>query len=164
MGYLKLTNQNMSKKAFTLLELIIVIIIIGVLASLALPRFAALVTQTYKVEAFNNLTALRFEMEKCLVMTTFDACACMNQINGGTFRTGLNTSPGAKFDYVVSRCGTDIDRIHFEYTLEATYKPVPVPLSQVILYVNNHAPPYGILRCGNGIWEDLGTYSGGVCL
>ncbi len=53
-----------SKSGFTLLEIIIVVIIIGVLASLALPRFFRTVEYSRASEALNSLTALRGATER----------------------------------------------------------------------------------------------------
>ena len=54
-----------NNKGFTLLEIIIVIIIVGVLASLALPRFFATVEFARSNEALTNMSALRQSMERC---------------------------------------------------------------------------------------------------
>ena len=54
-----------STKGFTLLEIIIVIIIVGVLASLALPRFFSTVEFSRSTEAMGSMSALRQSMERC---------------------------------------------------------------------------------------------------
>ena len=53
------------KSGFTLLEIIIVIIIVGVLASLALPRFFSTVEFSKSTEGLMSLSALRDSMERC---------------------------------------------------------------------------------------------------
>ena len=47
-----------NRHGFTLLELLIVVIIIGVLASLAIPQFAAAVDRSRETEALNVLSAI----------------------------------------------------------------------------------------------------------
>jgi len=68
----KLTNTS----GFTLLEIIIVIIIVGVLASLALPRFFATVEFSRSTEAFSSLTAIRGALERCYLQKsgTYSGC------------------------------------------------------------------------------------------
>jgi prepilin-type N-terminal cleavage/methylation domain-containing protein len=47
------------KKAFTLIELIIVVVILGILALIALPRYAQLVERSRSAEAFGTMNRLR---------------------------------------------------------------------------------------------------------
>ena len=58
-------NMRLNKKSgFTLLEIIIVIIIIGVLASLALPRLFRTVEYSRSTEALNAIAMVRRAMER----------------------------------------------------------------------------------------------------
>ena len=68
----KLTNTS----GFTLLEIIIVIIIVGVLASLALPRFFATVEFSRSTEAFASLTAIRGSLERCYLQRNASYSGC----------------------------------------------------------------------------------------
>jgi prepilin-type N-terminal cleavage/methylation domain-containing protein len=52
-------------QGFTLIEIIIVIIIVGVLAGLALPRFFSTVEFSKSTEALNAMTFIRGAMERC---------------------------------------------------------------------------------------------------
>ncbi len=90
-------KQN--KSGFTLLEIIIVIIIVGVLASLALPRFFATVEFSKSTEALNAMAALRGSMERCYLASsgTYVGCAITNL---DVEDPGL--SPGARFTYAAS--------------------------------------------------------------
>jgi len=56
-------------KAFTLLEVIIVIIIVGVLASLALPRFLSMIESSRSVEALQFLKVWRQAVNRCYIQT-----------------------------------------------------------------------------------------------
>jgi len=54
-----------AKKGFTLLELLVVIIIIGVIVSLALPNFFRLIEFSRGNEALNASISIRSAMERC---------------------------------------------------------------------------------------------------
>lgn len=48
-----------NKKGFTLVEILIVIVILGVLAGLAIPIYTTQVRRSYRIEALNHLSATR---------------------------------------------------------------------------------------------------------
>ena len=54
----------MSKRGFTLVELAVVIVIIGVLAAFGVPRFREAVERSKAGEAFNYLSAVRSSQER----------------------------------------------------------------------------------------------------
>src|SRR2546421_12322070 len=55
---------NRGRKGFTLVELAVVIIIIGVLAAFAVPRFLDSVERSKAAEAFNYMSAVRAAQER----------------------------------------------------------------------------------------------------
>ena len=55
-------------KAFTLLELVIVIIIIGILSSLALPRLITMIYKAKGVEALTQMDIIRKDIVRCCFM------------------------------------------------------------------------------------------------
>ena len=101
-----------NKKGFTLLEIIIVIIIIGVLASLALPRFFATVEFSRSTEALTAFTALRQSMERCYLSAGGNYQNCNNPNALDLENPGL--SPGAHFTYTIT------SPVVRSYTLQAT--------------------------------------------
>jgi prepilin-type N-terminal cleavage/methylation domain-containing protein len=93
----------MRKRAFTLLELLVVVIIIGVLVSLALPRFAKLIETAQGTEAINGINVLRKGMEMCyLAGGTYQGC------NDTTLPvTNPGTAPGARYRYQATSPGAN---------------------------------------------------------
>lgn len=54
-----------TQKGFTLLELMIVVAVIGILASIALPAYTGYIEKGKIAEATSNLADLRIKMEQC---------------------------------------------------------------------------------------------------
>jgi len=85
-------------KSFTLLELLVVIIVVGILAGLALPNYMEIQRKSYAAEAWPNLFAL------------LDAIKVYNIENEGSWPSSLdalaaqnpNSKVGAKFNYTFS--------------------------------------------------------------
>jgi prepilin-type N-terminal cleavage/methylation domain-containing protein len=88
-----------NRSGFTLLEVIIVIIIVGVLASLALPRFFSTVEYSRATEAMQSIASTRQSIERCYLMTS-------NYSNCNNFATldldDPGTSPNNHFTYAIS--------------------------------------------------------------
>jgi prepilin-type N-terminal cleavage/methylation domain-containing protein len=64
-----------SRKAFTLIEVLIVVIILGVLATIAIPQFTKVAKRARLAEAWTNLSAIRtaqslYYMENATYTTT----------------------------------------------------------------------------------------------
>jgi prepilin-type N-terminal cleavage/methylation domain-containing protein len=57
-------NKTVIRAGFTLVELAVVIVIIGVLAAFAVPRFRASVERSKAAEAFNYLSAIQAAQER----------------------------------------------------------------------------------------------------
>ena len=95
----------MKNKAFTLLELIIVIIIVGVLASLALPRLFSVIEYARSAEATATITSLRSAVERCALH--HNGAYYTNCSGGGSFGwddldiPNPRKSPNSHFCYVV---------------------------------------------------------------
>lgn len=91
----KIMNVN-KKSGFTLLEIIVVIIIVGVLASLALPQFFSTVEYSRSSEALSNLMQIRTSMEGCRMGSNNSFAGC--DVTNIDIPDPTNT-PGARFGY-----------------------------------------------------------------
>ncbi len=91
------------KSGFTLLEIIIVIIIVGVLASLALPRFFSTIEYSRSTEALAAISALRQSSERCYLSNggTYAGCTI-----GAIDLDDPANSPGNHFTYTIIPNGT----------------------------------------------------------
>lgn len=58
-----LSNFNKHQKGFTLIELMIVIAIIGILISIAVPKFNSLKAKSYNAAALSDARNLKTELE-----------------------------------------------------------------------------------------------------
>jgi prepilin-type N-terminal cleavage/methylation domain-containing protein len=92
------------RSGFSLLEIIIVIIIIGVLASLALPRFFNMIEVSRATEALNTMAVVKRAADRCAVMAgatgvpLFANCVTWAQLGIGD----PGSVPGAYFTYYVT--------------------------------------------------------------
>ncbi len=72
---------------FTLLEIIIVVIIVGVLASLALPKLYSTIELSKSVEALSHMSLVRKDIERCIA---FNPCSGVFQCTGLCGLIGVN--------------------------------------------------------------------------
>ncbi len=102
---MKLTNK---KSGFTLLEIIIVIIIVGVLASLALPRFFQTVEYSRSTEAMNFLASAKRAADRCSMLggAGIDYSGCDTYEALGLANPGM--IPESHYCYDISSDGTTL--------------------------------------------------------
>ena len=108
-------TMKRKNKGFTLLEIIIVVIIVGVLASLALPRLFSTVEFSRSTEALAAIGTVRAAMERCMARVggTGNYVVCDNIPNEINDIPDPSTEVGRHFTYAM---GGSLDG----YTIVAT--------------------------------------------
>jgi type IV pilus assembly protein PilE len=101
-----------NKSGFTLLEILVVIIIVGVLASVAMPTLFKNVERARSAEALNILGTIKRQIDGCAMQFNGDSTTCNTfDAIGMTDPTG---SAGSHFGYGIAGAGQD------QYTITAT--------------------------------------------
>jgi type IV pilus assembly protein PilA len=85
------------KRGFTLIEVLIVIIILGILATLAIPQFTKMVKRAYLAEAWTGLGALKTAQE-VYKMENGTSYALVGEVDKLDFEEPANT----KFTYSIA--------------------------------------------------------------
>lgn len=118
-------SKRIKSFGFTLLEVIIVVVIIGVLASLAIPRFGSMIERARGAEALTNLSEIRSAIYRCYVMTR-NMGACESASGNPFERIGMADpagSPNSHFSYTLKTID-DATHKYLIYATRTTYELV----------------------------------------
>ena len=121
------TFHTLNRRGFTLIELLIVTVIIGLLASIAIPMFDGVRQKAYNAAAVSDLNTTRYAIEEYIVdkMALPDEAQLMD--------AGFVLSPGVSFTTFSVRDGNDPEKarvhIHIEHVSSLHYYHWEYPAS-----------------------------------
>ena len=119
--------QTSSKKAFTMVELVFVIVVIGILAGIAIPKLAASRDDALIVKAKTTLASVRSAMsterQKRILRGDFNPISKLNG-SGGIFTTFDDANGSRVLQYDVKSCSSvgcwsTSDGVTYTYTSTA---------------------------------------------
>ena len=141
-----------NKSGFTLLEIIIVIIIIGVLASLALPKLFAMVEKSKSTEALAAMGSIRSALERCALAkgNSYVGCDLWTELD----MADPTTQPGSHFDYTfpaapVAWTATTYSILATRNASDGGASLVPIPTITV------YYDATGAHKTGTGIYQGI---------
>ncbi len=140
----------MNKKGFTLLEIVVVMIIVGVLAAIALPNLFANVERQRAQEAITTIGVIRNAVETCLVSAP--------AVGNCTFSAiGVSAPPGALFTYTITGLGGAVTSSSDTavYTILATRNTIQggAATSTISLTRSNAGVVKGAAGAFVGVWQ-----------
>ena len=127
----KKEEEMRGKRGFTLIEVLIVVIILGILATIAVPQFGAIVEKSRAAEVATNIAAIRtgYEVWRLENDGNFPAYANLAAINVGL---DCQITASARWTYATTG-GADT------YTITATRVGGPNP-GTTIIYTRGATP------------------------
>lgn len=105
---------------FTLLEVMIVLAIVAILSSIALPSYKTYTAKQKARSAQSDLVALSMNMENYLQNTTSYPAVTATTANTQTALTGWNPGSAGNFNYTISAVTQPTNSSNGSYTLTAT--------------------------------------------
>ena len=133
----------MNKKGFTLSELLMVVVVLGILSAIALPRFAPQKEKAYVAEAVGMLSAIRQLEEGYRLDNGFYLAIPVNAPNTEWLKLGIeNPNISNYWKYTIattaSTCTITATRQNLKWSGSVAFANQTVTISNAGVYAGNH--------------------------
>lgn len=115
----KLTQNKIGKKGFTLIEMLVIILIVGVLAAIALPEYKNAVEKTRTSQAKTFLNAIYKNYQLCLVERSKSQCTKV-AADDNIFTNGDIQIQGQSTTTCMSGANICVNEDHWQYAAKGT--------------------------------------------
>ena len=107
-------------RGFTLIELMIVVVVIGILASIAYPSYQNFVLRSHRADAQAEMMALAQAMERCYTRNNQYAADCVSVPNSGRYGYTLSITEGTWYKIEAKPEGTQANDKCKTMTIDST--------------------------------------------
>ena len=147
----------MNKKAFTLVELVVVLIIIGTLAAVSIPLLFQKIHRSHASEALETMGLIRRAMEVCGASNNYDFTKCLDWDSIKITDPSNSAGNGAaKFNYVTQ------GQTAASGATDGTYQVIARDYDDANTYIAQTRNSDGSITCSTASDTGTNVYNG-VC-
>ena len=106
-----LQNRGMTNRGFTLIELMIVVVVVGILAAIAIPSYSNYVDRATRADAKSSLLAAAQLLERCYTLNnSYNGCTIPNESDDGFYSIAFTAPTSTTYLLTATPLGRQLAR------------------------------------------------------